>query len=68
MIKNNKNLFLIIITFIITITSTLILFYLKNEEIDNLNIKIKKIEEENKKISKKLIDYKSVIDDISIDT
>ena len=68
MIKNNKNLFLIIITFIITITSTLILFYLKNEEIDNLNIKIKKIEEENKKISKKLIDYKSVIDDISIDS
>ena len=68
MIKNNKNLFLIIITFIITITSTLILFYLKNEEIENLNIKIKKIEEENKKISKKLIDYKSVIDDISIDS
>ena len=68
MIKNKKNLFLIIITFIITITSTLILFYLKNEEIDNLNIKIKKIEEENKKISKKLIDYKSVIDDISIDS
>jgi len=68
MIKNNKNLFLIIITFIITITSTLILFYLKNEEIENLNIKIKKIEEENKKISKKLIDYKSVIDDISIES
>jgi len=68
MIKNNKNLFLIIITFIITITSTLILFYLKNEEIENLNIKIKKIEKENKKISKKLIDYKSVIDDISIES
>ena len=68
MIKNNKNLFLIIITFIITITSTLILFYLKNEEIENLNIKIKKIEEENKKISKKIIDYKSVIDDISIES
>jgi|TARA_Y100000389_G_scaffold63064_1_gene59174 uncharacterized protein YxeA len=66
MIKNNRHLFLIIITVIISIIGSLILFYLKNEEIENLNIKIKKIEEENKKISKKLIDYKSVIDDISI--
>ena len=66
MIKNNRHLFLIIITVIISIIGSLILFYLKNEEIENLNIKIKKIEKENKKISKKLIDYKSVIDDISI--
>jgi len=66
MIKNNRHLFLIIITVVISIIGSLILFYFKNEEIENLNIKIKKIEEENKKISKKLIDYKSVIDDISI--
>ena len=65
---NKNNRYIIIITFIITIIGGFILFYLKNQEIDNLNIKIKKIEEENKKISKKLIDYKSVIDDISIDT
>jgi|TARA_B110000285_G_C14556342_1_gene351535 cell division protein FtsL len=65
---NKNNRYIIIITFIITIISGFILFYLKNQEIDNLNIKIKKIEEENKKISKKLIDYKSVIDDISIDS
>ena len=40
--------------------------YSKNKK--NLKIKKKKIEEENKKISKKLIDYKSVIDDISIES
>ena len=66
--KNNKNIFYIIITCIITILGGFILFHLKNEEIENLNIKIKKIEEDNKKKSKKLIDYKSIIDGISIDS
>jgi len=65
---NKNNRYIIIIKFIISIIGSLILFYFKNQEIDNLNIKIKKIEEENKKISKKLIDYKSVIDDISIES
>ena len=68
MIMNKNNRYIIIIKFIISIIGSLILFYFKNQEIDNLNIKIKKIEEENKKISKKLIDYKSVIDDISIES
>lgn len=63
--KKNKNIIYIIISIIISIIGGLIVYYLKSEEIQILNDKIKKIEQENKYLKKKVNDYKIIVSEIN---